>query len=393
MLIEWGMYFALGFLAAALLAVLAAASLWRRAVRLTTRRLAASVPADAEAVRVEKDFQAAHHAREVRRIQMALAELRRVTAEERIAVGRERAEADRLRSERDVETTRAEASLAREAELGREAVEREARIAALGQDLEAARARIDDLDGVIGERDTTVEALEGELEDRAVEIATRRTEIDALELQLDAMKADVAARQARIDELTTALGRAETSATQERDRADRLDRRIERLVADVADREENADRRQRELDRARDALTTAQARINQLSARSEHAEPAPFVVGDGDARQRIHDLEIRVEALTKERDRLTTALQARAAAEPPPAPGTREAARAHLRESIAGLAAEMVRLTDAVEGRGGTIDRVMLGAGPESGPRPSLADRIRNLRAAGGTRPGAGRPG
>ena len=55
MTIETAMWFALGFLVAAVLGLVLMASLWRRAVRLTTRRVEAGVPADAEAALARAD--------------------------------------------------------------------------------------------------------------------------------------------------------------------------------------------------------------------------------------------------------------------------------------------------------------------------------------------------
>jgi chromosome segregation ATPase len=397
MTIETAMWFALGFLVAAVLALVLMASLWRRAVRLTTRRIAASVPADAEAALAEKDLLSARFARDLSRYELALSDLRRRNTEERVAVGRQTIALDEMRQARDAETARVEAGLAREAAQAEVIEARDATIRARDEDLALARATIGRLEETIADHETTIGSLENRVEERNVEIAARKTEADAREVRIEGILAELAEKKDRIDELRKTLGLAETVVSQEKDRADRLDRRIERLVADVADREELADRRHRELERSRQALTSANARIAALT-RSVDAANEPTRLGDNMERsvdlleQQKIELETRLDAAERERDRLAAAVRdlerSRSAS-----PGDGAATRAALREQMADLAAEMVRLTASVEGAGSPIAGLVDGKTPGEGPRPSLADRIRAVRAAGQTAQSRGRNG
>ncbi|WP_333825507.1 hypothetical protein [Pinisolibacter sp.] len=390
MTIEWAMWFALGFLVAAVMALVLMASLWRRAVRLTTSRIAGSVPKDATAALAEKDLQAARFARDVRRYELTLSDLRRRNTEERVAVGRQTIALDEMRQARDAEIARVEAGLAREAGLAAEIAARDAALAERAEELAARVATIARHEETIADHETTISSLSNSVAGRDVEIASRKLEIDAKETQIDALKAEIVQKNARIDELRKTLGLAETVVAQEKDRADRLDRRIERLVADVADREEIADRRQRELERARQALTSANARIAALTRKAEGDDEAGRL-GDNVERSvdlletEKRDLEGRLEAAERERDRLATALR-EAQSGRPDVDGA--ATRGKLREEIADLAAEMVRLTGAVEGGEAKIAEILGAPASGDGPRPSLADRIRALRAA--QKPGAG---
>ncbi|MDK9697720.1 MAG: hypothetical protein OEL76_15165 [Siculibacillus sp.] len=381
MTIEWAMWFALGFLVAAVSALVLMSALWRRAVRLTTRRVAASVPPDAEAALAEKDFQAARFARDIRRMELALSDLRRRNTEERVAVGRQTIALDEMRQARDAEIARVEAGLAREAGLAAEIAARDATLQERAEELTARAATIGRLEDTVADHETTIASLNRSIEERDVEIAARRLEIEARETQIDGLKSEIAQKNGRIDELRKTLGLAETVVAQEKDRADRLDRRIERLVADVADREEIADRRHRELERARHALTSANARIAALTQKSDGGEGGPRLGDNADRSIELletqkRELENRLEAAEGERDRLAAALRERDRT------GDGVATRTHLREEIADLAAEMVRLADAVEGNDARIAEILAAPGPVDGPRPSLADRIRALRAA-----------
>lgn len=377
MTIEWAMWFALGFLVAAVGALVFMASLWRRAVRLTTRRVTAGLPIDADGVRAERDLMAARFARDVRRFELALADLRRRNAEERVALGRAAIDLDTMRSARDAEIARVEAGLAREAEQAAAIAARDAAIGERDEDIVAARATIARLQETITELETTIGSLHNEIHERDVTIATRETQAAAHEVRIEGLAADLAEKKARIEELRKTLGLAETVVAQEKDRADRLDRRIERLVGDVADREEVADRRQRELERARQALTSANARIAALVQRPDGAAGLVGDIGDGEAERRLIEVEDRLAASERERDRLAAIVRdvERSAGDGAPT-------RAQLRDRIADLAAEMVRLTGAVEGDASAIEAILADTASGDGPRPSLADRIRALRAA-----------
>ena len=70
-MIEIGLLVALGFLIASLLAVLFAGPFWRRAVRLTTRRIEATMPMSLTDIQAEKDQIRAEYAVELRRAEIA----------------------------------------------------------------------------------------------------------------------------------------------------------------------------------------------------------------------------------------------------------------------------------------------------------------------------------
>lgn len=374
MVIEWAMYFALGFLSAGLVCLLVMGALWRRAVRLTTRRVAAAIPADVEAARAERDLLSARFARDVRRIELALADARRRHAEERIEVGRGRAALDRMSEARDAEAAKVAEGQAREAALAEELAERDHRLDDRAAEIAARDGRIAELEGSVEAALEACRETERRREEKALEAVTRATEVDTLAIRLEAVETDLAERSERVEALEQAEHRALAIAAQEKDRADRLDRRIERLVADLADREETAERRQRELQRSREALAAAHERISALAGR---AEGGPR--GDGDPRT-IAALQTEIVDLKR---RLETAEAGRGGR------GGDEAARARLAEEIAGLAAEMVRLTAVVEGRGGAVDRLLAGGRSGAGSPTGLAERIRRLRAEAGGGQGA----
>lgn len=70
-MIEYAMLIALGFLAASILAVLFAGPFWRRAVRLTKKRLEATMPMTIADIEADKDRLRAEYAVRLRRLEMA----------------------------------------------------------------------------------------------------------------------------------------------------------------------------------------------------------------------------------------------------------------------------------------------------------------------------------
>lgn len=80
MVIELAMYFALGFFCAIILALLLLPSIWRRAVRLTRKRIAATTPVTLSEFRAEKDQLRAKNALELRKLELQLEDLRKKRA-------------------------------------------------------------------------------------------------------------------------------------------------------------------------------------------------------------------------------------------------------------------------------------------------------------------------
>ena len=76
MVIENAMYFTLGFLTAALFAIAIGPAFWRRAVRLTKRRIEAATPVTLAEFRADKDKLRAEFAITLRKHQLKIDALR-----------------------------------------------------------------------------------------------------------------------------------------------------------------------------------------------------------------------------------------------------------------------------------------------------------------------------
>jgi chromosome segregation ATPase len=159
--IENIMYFALGLLAAGLLALIIMPAVWRRAVRLTKRRIEAATPITMAEFRADKDQLRAEFALSTRKLEMTIDALRKRMADQIADVDRKRADLGALKAERDQHGAVVSELEAREAEI---------------------RARLAEL-----ERDNT--DLAQRLRMRERELSVRNEELETMRGGFDAKKA------------------------------------------------------------------------------------------------------------------------------------------------------------------------------------------------------------
>ena len=218
MLIENIMYFALGLLAASLVGLILLQAVWKRAVRLTKRRIEAATPITMAEFRADKDQLRAEFALATRRLELTIEGLRRRLATEVGDTSEQRAELGALRAERGQHAAAISEMSAREDEL---------------------RARLQEL-----ERDTTdlaqrLRMRERELETRSEELAQLRKDMTAplAASPAPAALADAEARLADAESRLRDLLAEPQPGTHPRLLADELnlEDEMERLRREVAD--------------------------------------------------------------------------------------------------------------------------------------------------------------
>ena len=131
------MYFALGMLAALLVALAIAPSVWRRAVRLTKKRIEAATPMTMAEFRADKDQLRADFALSTRRLEIKVETLRRQLAEQVGEISRRRTDLTVLETERDKHLAVVAEFEQREADLHGRVAELETETAALADKLRA----------------------------------------------------------------------------------------------------------------------------------------------------------------------------------------------------------------------------------------------------------------
>jgi len=335
MLIENIMYFALGLLVAGLISLIILPAVWKRAVRLTKRRIEAATPITMAEFRADKDQLRAEFALSTRRLEMNVETLRKRLAEQLGDVNQKRSDLGLLKAERDQHLLAIKELETREADL-------RARIAELerdGTDLaQRLRMRDRELETRSGELDALRDTVRGGL--------PRGTDADGQTLSGD--------YDEDVDRLTTALAI-------ERKRASFLEEQAQSLIA----RLENSDRRSAEATAAiaqmREALAgrddkkaaeaenlvaaeariaSAENRLNALLAETSQAVEQ----SEGRADQLLADklgLEAEVETLRRKVNQVESTLLADW--------DTERLEEAFLREKLNDIAASVSRLVYAVD--------------------------------------------
>lgn len=98
-MIDIGIYVALGFLAASLLALLLVPPLWHRAVRLTTKRLETTMPMSVADIQADKDQLRAEYAIKLRRVEMALDKAKDKAIREQVEANKRRVKIAEINAE------------------------------------------------------------------------------------------------------------------------------------------------------------------------------------------------------------------------------------------------------------------------------------------------------
>src|SRR5215813_199282 len=384
-MIEMSMYFGIGFLCASLLGLVIIPLVHNRAARLTVRRLEAATPLSVAEIQADKDQLRAEFAMSTRRLEMNLEQLK-------------------------AQSTGQLSDLGRKTEA----------IAILKHQLEEKAAAIDELESRGRELWEQLGAVEKEHFAKSTSLATLTAELRERAMDNDSLKAEISALTMHVHALETQLERHERNA---KDTIDALSH--ERRLGDMASTElveergkvESLSTHVAELERALVAQTTEaeilSRRLHDLEARlteqgralaerehalaQMHSEVAEFAgnrqrESAGTARADTARLEAEFAQVSEERSRL----QEEVAALKRDAESTWASERvenARLREQINDIAAEVARLTMALEGPDSPIKAMLATEGPTAGNgtgtgsdggergKGDLAARIRALQS------------
>lgn len=247
MLIENILYFALGVLVAGLLALIILPAVWKRAVRLTKRRIEAATPITMAEFRADKDQLRAEFALSTRRLEMNVETLRRRLAEQLGELNQKRSEVGQLKAERDQYLAAVGELEVRLGELRERVTELERENTDLAQRL---RMRERDLAG----RNEELEKLRDTLRDGPPRDAAEAPDLIAAE-------ARIASAENRLNTLL-----AETSQVVEQP-----DGRAEQLLADKLSLEEQVESLRRKVSGVESTLLADwdSERIDEISLREK----------------------------------------------------------------------------------------------------------------------------
>jgi chromosome segregation ATPase len=294
-MIEEVMIFALGFLTAGLIALAVAPAFWRRALRLSTRKLEMQLPLSQAEILAERDLLRAEAAVEVRRLEQKVQALNGLRSADMAELGRRAAAIARQKAELHA-LTEQNSELSQElAALQRGFAEASAELAAIEKDSY-------DTSGLIARKDAEIRELKGGLEEMQALAAKRRDTIEVFEADMASLKKALAAEIAKVEHLE-----GELATFRLRHQADQVT--LKAAAARVADREEALEasvKREKEL-----------IRLRKLQTEAARAAEDGYLEKIERLRGAQADSQEALEASRKTCDRLTKELEDLRAALPP----------------------------------------------------------------------------
>ena len=425
-MIEPIMYFGIGFLIAALIALVIVPLVHNRAVRLTMRRLEAATPLSIAEIQADKDQLRAEFAMSTRRLEMSVDQLKGRTTTQLAEIGKKGDAINQLKIELGEKTATIFALEARD-----KALRDQLRTAE--EEVEAKTSAKLDTERALADKESELARLVGELDDRSMLADAQKVEIVALKTQVDALKdrltdagTELKTVEDRRDAARAELKTATQNLSNERGRVENLGARVAELEKQLAVQAAEAQllsRRSQDLENRLGDQSRLLAQ-SEFEYRQLQGELAGARKVENDLRTVIAEISDRAGLLTQklkaenaelridldragtERDRLTRELSS-VKRETEENWASERVENSLLRERINDVAAEVARLASALEGPNSPIDAILATktervresaaavaaqGTPDAPSNGGLADRIRALQTRASRRPQGTKP-
>ncbi len=382
------MVFAAGFLTAAVLAIFVANALWRRAVRLTTKRIQAAMPVSLLEIKADRDQLRAEFALSARKLETSVEELKKRTQVQLVDIGKKN---EQIRVLLDEVRTRAESLRqfeAREQELRAIILSTESTLGVTTRDLRAAEKSVEAAQVALAERERELSDARASADERRVELAALQTNLARIEEEAADLrrqkerveaehKLNLAALADAESELSTAkaaniaaqakLAAAEETVRAQADELGALQARVGEQSAVIAAGLSNANQTASKVQGLVDERDRLQADLLRRAAEAE-TRTASLLDELERLRSERATLEGQLKAAREERDSAVGGVKRLEGA----AQESWERERvenALLRERINDLAAEITAMTSALEGGASKI-QVMIQEAEAAGYAP-----------------------
>ena len=418
-MIEPVMFFGIGFLFAALIGLIIIPLVQARAVRLTMKRLEAATPLSMAEIQADKDQLRAEFAMSTRRLEMSVEHMKAKTTSQLAELGKKSDAINRLKIELGEKTATIFALEARDKAL-------KDQLRATEEELSFKLNAMREAERTLKDKEADLTKLNAEVDQQSTANDAQRVELVALRTQIDALKDRVGDRERDFKKVEDRLAQ-ERSASEEAAAKLQAERtKVENLADRVSDLErqlaaqlretEILGRRAQELEQrlAEQGRLLAERDFQcdqlraQLDAARKTEDDLRAEVGGiaGSYRSAIDSLKVEKERL---QDQLTVSREEQLKLSREISTMKRETGAswaservesALLRERINDVAAEVARLTAALEGPGSPIETILAedaatvrsngetavpngeaGAGAEGEGKGNLAERIRALQS------------
>ncbi|WP_417416585.1 hypothetical protein [Hoeflea sp.] len=248
-MIEFVLLFALGFLAAALVALIVAPIIQRRVVSLTERRIRASVPLSAAEIRAEKDMARAAYAAENARLSVDLKHNRDQLTESVARSTRLSNELVAIRAEKLDAEKRVEEQAADIRDLHSQINERDATITTLTGNFGDAARLAEARKHEIAMRDDKINRLGVEIEELRIDLVTLDTEAENFKSQIRELRTERNALRDSLKDAESLNRDLENKLKSNEERLAQSEEKLARTITALTDRENALERRIAEVDR------------------------------------------------------------------------------------------------------------------------------------------------
>lgn len=409
-MIEPIMFFAIGFLVASLFGLVPIPLVHNRAVRLTMRRLEAATPLSMAEIQADKDQLRAEFAMSTRRLELSVEQMKSRTTSQLAELGKKSDVINRLKVDLGEKTAAIFSLEAREKSLKDQlqATESEhsVKIGAL-REAERRQAELAKVSADLGERSATADS-------QRVESTALRVQVDALKERVSihereaheigdrltkerqaatAATADLNEARSKVEKLSDRVMELERALMAQTTEAEVLGRRVVELETRMAEQGKTLSDRELEVARLTETLnasrkaevdlrTELSGAANRSRAATEGLEKEKLLIEDQLAQSKAERAKLHQEIGGMKRDAEQTWAAERVE-------------NALLRERINDIAAEIARLTAALDGADSPIEAMLASEADAANGHPSvhgerksapaggkgnLADRIRALQ-------------
>ena len=413
-MIEPIMFFGIGFLAASLFGLVLIPLVHGRAVRLTKRRMEAATPISMAEIQADKDQMRAEYAMSTRRLELSIEQMKAQTTSQLAEVGKKTDAVNLLKVElgeknaailslQSSEQSLTDQLHATEAELADKTsalIEAERKIAEEQVELAKLAADLDQLSVVADSQRIDIVALHTQAEMLHEQIANYEREIKDINDRLasernaaSAVAAELSEERTKAENLGDRVIQLERALVVQTSKAEVLGQRVQELENWQTDQMRVLSEREFECSQLRDEIAAGQkietklhADLSAAATRSrlaiENVIKEKALIEDQLAQSKAGRVKLQQDIANLKREAEQTW-------------GAERAENALLRERISDVAAEIARLTLALEGSESPIQAILTGVPmAANGPRAAngerkpaasasegnLADRIRALQ-------------
>jgi chromosome segregation ATPase len=288
-MIEPIMYFGIGFLIASLFGLVFIPLVHNRAVRLTMRRLEATTPLSMAEIQADKDQLRAEFAMSTRRLELTIEQLKAKTTSQLAELGKKTGSINRLKVELGEKTATILSLEAREKGLKEQ-------LRATEGDFATKTRTLHDAEQVLADKQAELARLAAELDERSVvadsqrvEMVAMRTQVDALLVQIEDHEHEAKEAQARLNRARQDTEAAARQLADERQKGEALGARLQEFEARVGEQSRALAQRHQECEQLRAALAEQESRAADGSG--EREENALL-------RERMNEIAAEVARLT-----------------------------------------------------------------------------------------------